>query len=140
MSEIQREEMLYDVVIVGAGPAGLSSAIKLKQLNEELSICILEKASEVGAHILSGNVFETKAMDELIPNWRELDTPINTKVVSEDFSFFSQKIPACFFRLGVRNEDLGIVHGLHHPKFDIDKNALKFGAGLMAYITLNAFD
>ena len=87
MSEIQREEMLYDVVIVGAGPAGLSSAIKLKQLNVELSICILEKASEVGAHVLSGNVFETKAMDELIPNWRELDTPINTKVVSEDFSF-----------------------------------------------------
>ena len=66
MSEVQREELNYDVVIVGAGPAGLSTAIKLKQLDTNLSICVLEKASEVGAHILSGNVFETKALDELL--------------------------------------------------------------------------
>ena len=90
MSEIQREEMLYDVVIVGAGPAGLSSAIKLKQLNEELSICILEKASEVEAHILSGNVFETRALDELLPNWRELNSPIKTKVTKEKFLFLGK--------------------------------------------------
>ena len=65
---------------------------------------------------------------------------LDFRMTAEDFSFFSQKIPACFFRLGVRNEDLGIVHEVHHPKFDIDKNAIKFGAGLMAYIALNVLD
>ena len=65
---------------------------------------------------------------------------LDVRMTAEDFSFFSQKIPACFFRLGVRNEDLGIIYGVHHPKFDIDKNALKYGAGLMAYIAMNALD
>ena len=91
IEEIQREVMEYDVIIVGAGPAGLSTAIKLKQLNPDINVCILEKASEVGAHILSGNVFETRALDELIPNWKEEGAPIKTKVSKEKFLFLSKK-------------------------------------------------
>ena len=86
-----REVMNYDVVIVGAGPAGLSTAIKLKQLNPNVSICILEKGAEIGAHILSGNVFETRALDELIPDWKEKKAPIKTKVTKEKFLFLSKK-------------------------------------------------
>ena len=82
--------MEYDVVIVGAGPAGLSTAIKLKQLDPNLNVCILEKGSEVGAHILSGNVFETKALDELLPNWKNENAPIKTKVSKEKFLFLGK--------------------------------------------------
>ena len=85
-----KEVMEYDVVIVGGGPSGLSSAIKLKQLNPDINVCVLEKASEIGAHILSGNVFETRALDELIPNWKELDNPIKTKVTKEKFLFLGK--------------------------------------------------
>ena len=85
--EIQRESMEYDVVIVGAGPAGLATSIKLKQINRDLNVCILEKGSEVGAHILSGNVFETRALDELIPDWKEKKAPIKTKVKKKNFYF-----------------------------------------------------
>ena len=82
--------MEYDVVIVGAGPAGLSTAIKLKQLDANLNVCILEKGAEVGSHILSGNVFETKALDELLPNWKDEGAPIKVKVNKEKFLFLGK--------------------------------------------------
>jgi len=85
-----KEVMEYDVVIIGAGPAGLTTAIKLKQLDSNLNVCVLEKGAEVGAHILSGNVFETKALDELLPNWKKEGAPIETKVSKEKFLFLSK--------------------------------------------------
>ena len=87
-----REVMEYDVVIVGGGPSGLATAIKLKQLNSEINVCVLEKGAEIGSHILSGNVFETRALDELIPNWKELNSPIKTKVTKEKFLFLGKKL------------------------------------------------
>ncbi|MBI1246022.1 MAG: NAD(P)-binding protein [Alphaproteobacteria bacterium] len=90
-----RERMDYDVVIVGAGPAGLGTAIRLKQLaNEagrELSVCVLEKGSEVGAHILSGAVVEPRALDELIPDWKAQGAPLNTPVAEDRFLFLTKK-------------------------------------------------
>ena len=82
-----KETIQYDVVIVGAGPSGLSTAIKLKQLEPKLNICILEKGAEVGAHILSGNVLETRALDELLPKWKEEGGPVKNKVTKEKILF-----------------------------------------------------
>lgn len=115
---MERESMEFDVVVVGAGPAGLSAAIKLSQLaqeqEQEISICVVEKGSEVGAHILSGAVFETSALDELLPDWQAMGSPLTTEVKEDVFYYYTSgksafQIPNLFLPAPVHNDGNYIV-------------------------------
>ncbi|MHA4979649.1 electron transfer flavoprotein-ubiquinone oxidoreductase [Pseudomonas extremorientalis] len=115
---MEREYMEFDVVIVGAGPAGLSAACRLKQkaaeAGKEISVCVVEKGSEVGAHILSGAVFEPRALNELFPDWKALGAPLNTPVVGDDIYVLrspeaSTKVPDFFVPKTMHNEGNYII-------------------------------